>query len=450
MRAPHGRRAPPARSVVVPALYFTLGLLCRLVVFTGGHTEGDELVYQALVLQLEYGFGYTLIGSPLMDRGWPADQYGKALFFHPPGGIALFWLLHRVIGDLAFPVAQVLVYALFFWSMMSLARGVFGRLEGLRLHAVALLAAFTPIMTHVVSRFWIDGPMLAFATLAAALYVRGLRERSRGGVVLAALVMGYASWIKTAALVMLPGLLALGAALPRFAPGGSARDAGGGWGSRPASPRAAPPEAHEDTAARASAPRLALAFALIAIAVQLPWELWQWRVVGNPFPAWAGKPSPELMANNQYVYALTVTRPPWMYLTLLPRAAWTLLPSIAGLALPRLDARARRIGLALLLWISVVLAVVIGLGAIGYSKLLRYAVLVTPATVLLCGLTAGEAWRRMRDPQATPRARRLATVLVGCLIAGLALEVAQGLYTPLVDRHRDLIVPILLPAGGVL
>lgn len=449
MRVPHGRRAPPARDWVVPVLYFTLGLLCRLVVFTGAHTEGDEIVYQALVLQLEAGLGYTLIGSPLMDHGWPADQYGKALFFHPPGGIALFWLLHRVIGDLAFPVAQVLVYALFFWSMLALARGVLGRLEGLRLHAVALLAAFTPIMTHVVSRYWIDGPMLAFSTLAAALYVRGLRARSLGGVVLAALVMGYASWIKTAALVMLPGLLALGATLPMSVAGGPGRgDAG--RSSRPTSARVDAPGSPAHDTARSAAPRLALVFALVSIAIQLPWELWQWQVVGNPFPAWAGKPSPELLANNQYVYALTVTRPPWMYLTLLPRAAWTLLPSVAGLALPGLDARARRSGFALLLWIGVVLAVVIGLGAIGYSKLLRYAVLVTPATVLLCGLAAGEAWRRMRDPQATPRARRVAGALVGCLIAGLALEVAQGLYTPLVDRHHDLIVPILLPAGGVL
>ena len=107
-------------------------------------------------------------------------------------------------------------------------------------------------------------------------------------------------------------------------------------------------------------------------------------------------------------------------------------------------------GLALLLWIGAVVAVVVGLGAIGYSKLLRYAVLVTPATVLLCGLSAGEAWRRMRDPEAAPRSRRVALALVACLIAGLGLEVAQGLYTPLIDRHHDIIVPILLPAGGVL
>jgi 4-amino-4-deoxy-L-arabinose transferase-like glycosyltransferase len=412
--APAGSPFPAAVATV-----FTLGLLCRLVVFSGAHVEGDETVYRALVYQLELGRGYTLAGSLLIDHGWPADQYGQALFFHPPGGIALFWLLHRVAGEAAFALAQILSYALFFWSMMTLARLVLAPLEGPRRVGVALLAAFTPIMTHVVSRYWIDGPMLAFTALAGALFIGGARRSELARTLLAALVMAYACWIKTAAILALPGLVALAWAL---APSGSRRQA----------------------------LRHGAAFVGVALALHLPWELWQWQAVGNPFPAWAGKPSPGLIAGNDYVYALTLVRKPWAYLTLLPRATWTLVPAIACLALLPLEARARRIALALVAWIAVVLVVVMALGAIGYSKLLRYAILVTPATVLLAGLAAGEAMRVLRDPAGPIAVRARARGLLALLTVGLALEVAQGLYTPLLDRSRDLVVPLLWPAGGNL
>jgi hypothetical protein len=118
-------------------------------------------------------------------------------------------------------------------------------------------------------------------------------------------------------------------------------------------------------------------------------------------------------------------------------------------ALP-LEARARRIALSLAAWIAAVLVVVMALGAIGYSKLLRYAILVTPATVLLAGLSAGEALRALRDSAGPPAVRARARALLLLLGAGLVLEVAQGLYTPLLDRSRDIIVPLLWPAGGNL
>ena len=414
-RSRAGRPAPAGsvfRGAVV--LWFALGLLCRMVVFTGPHAEGDEIVYRTLVYQLETGHGYNLIGSPIIGPNWPADQYGNALFFHPPGGIGLFWLLHAALGDAAFPLAQILCYALFFWSMLALARIVLVPLEGLKLHMVAALAAFTPMMTQVMSRYWLDGPLLAVTTLAAALFLAAVARRDTRGVVIAALVMGGASWIKTAALVAVPGLLLLAGALARP-------------GTGPATMR------------------LGLIFAAVAAAVQLPWELWQWSAVGSPFPAWAGRPSPALVANNAYVYTLTVARPAWMYLTLMPRALWTLAPSLACLAAPRFDPRARRIALALLGWIAVVLAVVIGLGAIGYSKLLRYAILITPATVLLFGLAAGEAWSRLAGPRLSPAEKSRARLLVGFAAAGLALEIAQGVFTPMLDRKDDLIKPILWP-----
>lgn len=415
-------RPPAARGPAWGAtlFYFLAGLACRMVVFGGTHLEGDEIVYRALVAQLDAGHGYTLIGAAfqgatLIGVHWPADQYGRALFFHPPGGIALFWLLHRIAGEAAFPLAQVLSFVVFYFGMLALARTVLAPLHGPRFHAVAALAAFTPIMTHVTTRYWLDGPLLAFTTLAAALFVSALRRRSVRRVLIAALVMGYASWIKTAALVVLPGLLMLGWAL-------------------------AEPES------RRAAVRLGLVFTAVALVVQLPWELWQWKVVGSAFPAWAGRPSPELVAGNRYVHTLTAVRPPWIYLTLLPRVLWTLVPALACMTIPRPGSRARRVGGALLGWIAVVLAVVIGLGFVGYSKLLRYAVLVSPATVLLFGSAAGEALRRLSDRAATAGMTSRLRLLVAFAAVGLALEVAQGVFTAVVDRG-ELIRPILWPAA---
>src|SRR6266581_6560277 len=131
------RRAEKSRSSGFawrwPALWFTLGLFCRLAAFQIPHDEGDEIVYRALVHQLEDGAGYTLRGTALIDHGWPADQYGHALFFHPPGGIAQFWLLDSLFGESGFPLAQVLSYAIFFWSLIALARLLYPPLEGARL-----------------------------------------------------------------------------------------------------------------------------------------------------------------------------------------------------------------------------------------------------------------------------------------------------------------------------
>lgn len=395
--------------------FFLVGLLCRLVVFTGAHVEGDENIYRALVGQLEAGRGFNLLGTPLLERLSP-ELYGHPLFFHPPGGIVLFLLFHRIAGELAYPLVQVLSYVLFFWSMLALARAALGPLGGVRLHVVCALAAFSPIMTHVATHYWLDGPLLAFATLGSALFVSGVQRGTTRRVVLAAAAIGYASWIKIAALAVVPGLLLLGLAL-------------------------AEPER------RTSTLRLGLIFTGLVATIQLPWELWQWRVVGSPFPTWAGRPPADLIARNKFVYSITVTRPAWMYLTLMPRVLWTCIPSLACLFLLRLEPRVRRIALALVIWIAVVLAAMMTLGTTGSSKLLRYAITVTPATILLFLLLAGEVWRARADVASGGRASGNRAVLVRPLLvlaaAGLVLEVFQGLYMPLAFRDAALIMPIL-------
>jgi 4-amino-4-deoxy-L-arabinose transferase-like glycosyltransferase len=418
-RAP-AAAGPPDRLFSIAALYwFFIGLACRFGALGRLHLEGDETIYRILVGQLDAGRGYTLIGAmqdgqPLIGHGWPADQYGRALFFHPPGGIALFWLLHRIAGDAGFGLAQLLSYAVYFFALLACAHTLIPSLRGARLHAFAALAAFTPIMAHVASRWWLDAPMLALGTLAAALYLAAVKRGDLRGAIVAGLVMGGASWVKAAVFAIVPGLLLVGWAM--LEPG-----------------------------RRRDAVRLGLAFSAAALLVQLPWELWQWRAVGSPFPAWAGRPSPQLVAENHYVHLLTVERPAWMYVTLLPRIVWTIVPALAGLAVTRPGSPARRIGLALAAWAAIVVAVVVGLGAIGYSKLLRYAVMVTPATVLLFAVTCGEAWTRLREAPRGAGMGRLKLV-VAIAVVGLALEIVQGLYSSMVD-HSDILRPFYAPGA---
>jgi len=83
---------------------------------------------------------------------------------------------------------------------------------------------------------------------------------------------------------------------------------------------------------------------------------------------------------------------------------WTLVPSLAILAASRPARRDGRVAGALVCWIAVVTASNVALGAAGYSKLLRYVVLITPATVALAGLAAAESARLIVEaPQGTAR-----------------------------------------------
>ncbi len=70
--------------------------------------------------------------------------------------------------------------------------------------------------------------------------------------------------------------------------------------------------------------------------------------------------------------------------------------------------------------------------------------------MLLAGLAAGEGLRVVRDSAGPPALRTRARALLALLAVGLVLEIAQGVYTPLLDRSRDIIVPLLWPAGGNL
>jgi len=375
--------------------------------------EGDELVYMALTDQLVAGKGYTLRGHPLLSRPWIVrEQYDRPLFFHPPGGIAFFLLMKRVAGTAGYALAQAVSFALFFWGVLLITWLITPTFNRIAFLATALLATSTPIMAHVMGRFWLDGPLLGFSTAATGIFLLGIKRRKTVLVCLAGLVFGYATLIKLTAFFALPGVLALGWVI---APNGQRR------------------KAIEQSAA----------FVFIAFTIQFPWELWQWHVFGTAFPAWAGKPAAQLVQNNRFVHYVTVVRSPLIYVTLLPQVIWTLIPSLLLWIVELRQRETFRRGAALIAWIVVVLGANIVLACLGYSKLMRYAILVTPATVVLFGLVTSSVLEVLPNRPFFHRKNAMLISLLAVAIVGLSLEIMQGLKTSLVDnRHLNLVRPL--------
>jgi 4-amino-4-deoxy-L-arabinose transferase-like glycosyltransferase len=266
----------------------------------------------------------------------------------------------------------------------------------------------------VQSRCWLEGPQLAAVAVATASWLWAARSQRKALAVAAGLALGYAALVKVTTVLVVPGLVLLAAAC------------------RPVGTRSWRPFV------------VATALALgLAAAVQVPWLAWQWSAVGSPFPRWSGKPVPQLVAENPYVHFVTVVRSPWCYLSLLPRVLWTLVPTLLMAAATLRDPMLRRRGGALLAWCTVVLVAHMVLGATGYAKLLRYVVLVTPATILWFGLLV--ATMVARAGATRPAAGRgAARVLLALAAVGLALEVAQGFVTPRQERV-DLVLPLFGP-----
>jgi hypothetical protein len=424
----------------IAAAFFFAGLYLRQSVFKGTHQEGDESIYITLVQQLDGGHGYTLRGSEILTEGMiDREQYDHPLFFHPPGGIVLDWLFYKTIGDWGFAYVQLFSYTVFFASMMLLAV-VLGLAEStLGLTLVAALSASNPIMAHVATRFWLDGPLLAFTTLGVAVFLWAtVRGRTRW-VVVAGLLLGYASWIKITAFLVAPGVVLLAWVLLARGPDPPEKTAAK-TPKKAASAPATPP-----SPSRADLTRKLLLFALlwigIAVIVQLPWEIWQWKAAGSPFPGWAGKPSQTLIDANRYVRYLTVVRSPWVYVTLTPRILWTWVPTALLVVLLWTQKRARGVTLALLVWLFAVVGFHVTVGTFGYSKVLRYIILVAPAGILLFSLLFVEAVRTIRNPQTGAVIRPLAILLLCVCVAALCLEIAAGVQAS-TSIKNDLLVPL--------
>ncbi|GAM10536.1 hypothetical protein OR1_02825 [Geobacter sp. OR-1] len=399
----------------VVLLIFIAGLCLRVTVFTGQHQEGDELIYMTLVEQLDSGKGYTLQGSNLLAEGViDAYQYDRPLFFHPPGGIALCWLFWRLAGPWGFPLVQLCCYALFFWSMLALARSLDLAPPGLVLPMVALLSAINPIVVQVNTKFWLDGPLLAFTMLAAALLAMSAKRGSLSWAVVGGLVLGYASLIKITAFLVVPGLILV---LWHILPQKRLRTLAG----------------------------FAFAMLVPALLLQIPWSYWQWSVYGTAFPGWAGRPSETLVLSSPYIHFLTVERSPLAYLSLFPRVQWTVVPALLLPLVSWRNSGKVRLWSALILWGGIVVLFHVLLGSIGYSKVLRYVILATPPVTLLFASQLGETIAAYKEDALTGFRRNAANVLIAVSLLALLLEAITAVRTALAT-DLALIVPI---AGGL-
>jgi 4-amino-4-deoxy-L-arabinose transferase-like glycosyltransferase len=381
--------------------------MLRARIFEVPHLEGDERIYAALVEQLRAGHGYTLQGHPILEQDWMVrEQYDTSLFYHPPGGIAWFLLFGTLFGARGPDLAQLAAFSIFFVSAILLAREVLPRWTVPVAWCVAVLAAVTPIVAHVSVHRWLDGPQLAALTMGAWLLAVAARRGGTGWAIAAGSALGAACLVKMNAPIAFPGVAALA--------------------------YAASDDAVPCRRLRAIAIALAVAFALA-----IPWLLVEYRFFGTVFPSWAGRPSPRLVAENPFIHVITAVRTPWSYLRLLPLTVWTLVPACLTLVVLRPIGRARRVAAALAGWIVLVVAVNMALGGLGYSKLLRYVVLVSPATLLLAGLAAGEGLAAIGG-----RRRRAAAILVAFLAAGIALEAVHGYQVTRVYTDRAWIRPL--------
>src|SRR5207247_9877715 len=97
-------------------------------------------------------------------------------------------------------MAQVLSYGIFYWSMIALQAAAFRRAK-LAAVLTAVLAASSPITTHVTGRFWLDGPLLAFTTLASVMSLYGVCRQTLAPICLAGFLLGYAGLNKLPALL---------------------------------------------------------------------------------------------------------------------------------------------------------------------------------------------------------------------------------------------------------
>ena len=392
------------KAGLLPYLVLGLALVARFGVFDQPHAEGDERIYAALVEQLRAGHGYTLQGHAILGESWMiSEQYDRPLFYHPPGAIAISALFAGPFGTRGLDVAQLAAFAVFFCATLGLVRELVPRPGGHAELVAVALAGFTPIVAHVSIHRWLDGPLVAAIALAAWLLARALRTGSTWGAVGAGAALGYALLVKLSAALALPGIVAVA------------------W--------AAAPEVPSLTRLRALAVASAVAAACIA-----PWLVVELRAYGTLFPSWAGKPSARLVAENPFVHHVTAVRTPWVYLRLLPTTVWTLVPALAVLAWARPKGRTGAIAATLILWIAVVVGVNVALGAIGYSKLLRYVVPIAPAAVALAALAAHEV-SRLRRPA------RLA--LAGALVVAVGLEVAHGVQAVRVHADKAWVRPLV-------
>ena len=159
--------------------------------------EWDSAVYVLLGRALALGEGYTYLGEPY--------------FLRPPG---IPWLLSWVMPDGEFDPLRVNRLMLLFvptalaaiWFALSPRLGTWMAL------AVALLSGTHPMLVGLFNWIYAEFPFLTFLFLSMAFFERATSREGGGGslAIAAAICLSVAIYLRSAGIVLLPGMLLLG------------------------------------------------------------------------------------------------------------------------------------------------------------------------------------------------------------------------------------------------
>lgn len=338
-------------------IFLVLGICVRLGIFAHSHNDGDERIYQALIEQIDSGAGYTLQGHHILKSGAiEAYHYDTPLFFHPPGGIMFFYLFHKLFGLYGLGIAQIFCFLIFYAGMILLVNEAFKSCDNICLFLVSLLSSFTPIVAHINTKFYIDNPKIAFITLGCALLVRGFSKNKYWIKIIASILLGYSCFIKIDACLIYPVIFILIWLL------------------------------FSKKSKRNEFLKSITMVSFFGVLFITLWLFWNYYEAGSFFPIGApGKPGLELLRNDAFIFYVTRVRPPFFYfgslITVMPTTLVTFVLLIIIIRYSGINAAKLEItgGLCVLL----IILFYVCLGFLGYSKLLRYIVIVTPISILL-------------------------------------------------------------------
>lgn len=372
-----------------------LALFARATIFHYPIDEGDELIYKALVEQLALGHGYTLHGHPLLANNWVAQaQYDSPVFYHPPVAIYFFYGVVRAVGFRLYglQLAQVLSFIIFYLCGWRLTEAYApGLSRPSRALALSLLA-FLPIYAHANMKVWIDNPRVAFFSLHWLLLTEAFRRPRSFWLYGAAALSSFLPVLcKIDGLMAYPFAYALAFTLAK-------REKGKAY----------------------------FLGALLAVNLGAA-GLWLW--FSEALKYGSGKPSAELLALNPFIRLVTIELSSWQFLLDYFKEEATILPCLLLCFFAQTWKRTK-------LWVSegILAAWILGhaaiyaiLGLFGFSKVLRYIVMATPAEALLFAVALLETERIFHERKSMSRERRwLLYTLGGFVILAWGMEIYQG------------------------
>lgn len=389
-----------------------LGLAIRFLIFAYAFEDNDEVIYHSLVDNIVRGKGYSLHGHPLLEQVWMSKaMYDSPVFFHPPVGIYFFWLVQGLVGlDIAgIKAAQLVCYVIFFLSGLGVLRLVFPKPSPALLVAFPVLLAFTPIYAHTNLKVWIDNPRLAFLMVHFFCCLLLVRNKGSGVFALAALTSFLSPFTKVDGLLALPFLY------------------GAAWSLE---------------TSREWRKKLALFFGALLVlnGIGVAW----WLLYSEALKYGPGRPSEELMAVNEFVRFATKVMDTRKFLVDYLKLLTTLVPSLIVIAacalqggrnnwkglLAKLGPRAFLFG-----WVLSHFLVYWYLAEHGYSKLIRYLLMTTPATLLLFAFA-------VEDLRAQTRRTWLTAGLAVLLFLAFQSEVLHGVRTLVFGTNDPMVYPV--------